>query len=493
MESTSTNPRNDARNGGNLDSNDKTLVLKKCQKNLNPKKTLVINFRRSSGNELFIQTIHGLHNSIPKHITTLDEKYVLRCLESIHNYALRWNFTSNVGNLAVIECSSNMAKLATDLTVSGSQTMVNILNSQLLQKFGSFDCDVNAFDNKYLPEPTHKRDSSISSTNLSFSDQSPSSSAYGSLFSQGTLQFTWRNGLPLLVFTMDGKNEFYVAKLSKVEFSDSEKGLDYVYTFHSSNKKKEFDVQELEMESIAKMLVSTSVKLSDNSEIRETRFALFASSETTSNQVVRKNTRLKTKVVDIFKSIHSHKQRSNSKILEDTCSDNDFLDLSPNLELAAIIVKEVRQNQNKARVGGWGLNFLKRPSPETSTCSGCSTSMNVIIPAGFHGAPRTGGGGPSGLTERWISGGRCDCGGWDTGCPLTIFKSLMDNSEELISLDLFAQGLKTNVPIMKLASFREDMYYIHFESTLSSLQSFAIAAAIIHSRSSLIRSKVYKS
>ncbi|KAI3459545.1 hypothetical protein Pfo_016208 [Paulownia fortunei] len=594
-----------------LESKGETLLSKRCRRKSEPGKSLILNVNRSrasaSCRELFLQNIHGSHNSIPKHITTFDEKYVLRCLELIRNCALRaavWNFTSkvdilpdDVSNLAEIKnkSSNNMARLTieyplvgrTDVimnstgdwtigTVSGSQTMINILKSPLLQQFGSLDCDVNfgrtdlldvsepfssnfadslqessgtlshklqkevkVLDHKYISAPVHERTASISSTNSSFSDQL-SSSSYGTSF-QGMLQCTLKDGLPHHVFTVDDKREVYVANLSKVESSDN-KGLDYVYTFHSRrNDKKECDIHELELESVAKMRASTSITFSsNNSEVRETQFILSVSSDNhtgemqTSNHALKKNKRLTRKVVDVFKSSHSCKQRSSSRlggssaIFEDTPWDpsedvhNNCLDpgegsaenkYAPNLELAAIIVKDICNNRKEAGLGGWGLKFLKRPgsnaSPETTIpleCSRntgeCLTSMNVLIPVGFHGGPRTRVGGPSSLTERWISGGCCDCGGWDIGCPLTILNtrsrstdcsSPAENFGECKSVDLFVQGSKQNVPIMKMVNIHEGLYYIHFQSTLSTLQSFAIAAAIIHSHSPVLRSKVYRS
>ncbi|KAI4368432.1 hypothetical protein MLD38_016989 [Melastoma candidum] len=46
------------------------------------------------------------------------------------------------------------------------------------------------------------------------------------------------------------------------------------------------------------------------------------------------------------------------------------------------------------------------------------------IPSGLHGMPRTTATrGPSNHIERWKSGGKCDCGGWDLGCPLTFLEA----------------------------------------------------------------------
>lgn len=588
-----------------LASNQETLVPKRCRRNIVPGKTLILSIRRSRASatcrELFVHNIHGSRSSIPKHIITFDEKYVIRCLELIRNFAVRaaaWNFTSKVdilpdhsSNLAYIENrgSSNMAieyplgggtevivNSTGDWTIgtlSGSQTMINILKSPLLQQFGSLDHnakfvktnllgvsepfysdfagsvkaastispnlekEVKVLDHRNTSASLHRREASISSTSSS-SDQS-SSSGYGTSV-QGMLQCTWKDGLPHHVFTVDDKREVYVADLSKVEPSD-DKGVDFFYTFHSRrNGKKECDIHDMELQSIAKMRVSTLIRFSsDNSEVRETQFVLSINSDNrtgemqASNHAQKKNKRLTKKVVDVFRPSHSYKQRSYSKfggsdtISEDTPLDpsedvrDNFLDVgesraeykcAPNLEMAAIVVKEIYHHHKEAEVGGWGLKFLKKsgsnaspdtmiPAKHSRNTGECSTSTDILIPAGLHGGPRTRVGGPSSLIERWISGGHCDCGGWDIGCPLTILNTRsgstdysfhIDNFGECKSIDLFMQGSKQNVPMMKLVNIHKGLYYIHFQSTLSSLQSFAIAAAMIHSRSPVLRAKVYR-
>ncbi|CAA0818680.1 Protein of unknown function (DUF3527 [Striga hermonthica] len=560
-----------------------SLVSKSSRRKLTPSKTLMLDVLRSRG--LYLRNINGLQNNIPKYITTFDEKYIRRCLESIHNCAFKrsaeGNLTSRVDISPNNMGSNNMARVDikypllgktevvmssfcdwTAATLFGSQAMINILRSTLLQKSGFLDFESsirksyllymdqridsdftdskqelysNSFiqkelkqvlDRKYLSEPVHKRDASTSSTS-SFSDQS-SSSSYGESF-QGMLQSTWKDGVIRHVFSVDDKKEVYMAKLSMLESLGGKKGLDCIYTFYSaSNGKKECNTHEHESESIAKMFVSTSINSnSNNFEIREIQFILSVSSDNLtgemqkSNYSLKKNKKLTEKVVDVFKFAHSHKLRSNSKIgissstLEEAhlgpyeyMHDNHH-SLSPNLELAAIVVKEVCKISNEAGLGGWGMKFLKKiPSLENLSSSvstrdneKCSTSINVVIPVGFHGGPRTGGSGPSGLVERWMSGGRCDCGGWDVGCPITVLRSMsngtdfsfqVDDCGECKSVDLFMQGSKQNAPIMKLVNFLDGLYYVHFQPTLSSLQSFAIATAIIHSRSPAFRSQVYK-
>jgi len=62
--------------------------------------------------------------------------------------------------------------------------------------------------------------------------------------------------------------------------------------------------------------------------------------------------------------------------------------------------------------------------------------MSIVIPAGIHGGPKSRDGGPSSLIDRWKSGGCCDCGGWDEGCPLTVFQRRQSDGEVLFQEDV---------------------------------------------------------
>ncbi|KAL2506526.1 Protein of unknown function (DUF3527) [Abeliophyllum distichum] len=583
----------------NIESAYESLLLQRFTRKLEPEHSLISNVRRSrtspSYSELFLQCDHGLYNKIPKHIISIDEKYVLGCLELICRSRLReapCNFASEVNtlsdslaNLTEISCrrSYNMAKLyiecplqagsknsiisstSINRTITGSKSMIDILKSPSFQQFRPVDSDANLertsllemsepicfefensprvlssspsrkllkemtlLDHGYAYAPVHKGLVPVSSTNTTCLDQL-SSTASATLF-KGMLQCTWKDGLPRYVFSTDDKREVYVASLFKVESSDN-KAFDYVYTFYSTkNDSKECDIREVKPKLVGKMRVSASTTFcSNNSEIRETRFVLFHSDDNnlgemqSSSHALRQNKRLTRKVVNVFRSIHSYKQRSSSKFggtsasFEDTYRhpsqqvqnsldpvkvsvENQYV---PDLELAAIVVRHHNCKKSKeAKIGGWGLKFLKKPGINNSissecclrNCGECSTSMNIIVPAGVHGGPRIRIGGPSSLVERWISGGHCDCGGWDIGCPLTLLETRSctmeaspDNSGECKPFELFIQDSKKNAPIMKMVNIHEGLYYIHFQSTLSSLQSFAIGASIIHSHSPILR------
>ncbi|XP_058094815.1 uncharacterized protein LOC131240543 isoform X2 [Magnolia sinica] len=196
-----------------------------------------------------------------------------------------------------------------------------------------------------------------------------------------------------------------------------------------------------------------------------------------------------------------------------------LIDPTPNLELAAIVVKDHHHDDSQETgVGGWGLNFLKKVGVQcgngslqssSESCEGSCLrneneglmSMDVLVPAAFHGGPRSKIGGPSSLTQRWRSGGHCDCGGWDIGCPLTVLNtksrkaespSEIDAQEDCRSFDLFIEGAKQGVPALTMVNVHEGLYYIHFQSTLSALQSFSIGVAIIHAQTPSLRSKSWR-
>ncbi|KAJ6318797.1 hypothetical protein OIU76_014198 [Salix suchowensis] len=552
----------------------------------------------------FLQGINVLDNWVPKHITTIDEKCLRRCLELIHastsqlaprsaSMYLDW------GNMGFFSDGRNTAKTGSENrhglarfdfdcplagtgsvvispaeqwivgSIMGSNSMVNILKSPLLRRNGSYDGDAT-FENvssnevkgstsynfmnspgglssyssqkldkearipgshKFGPETSHKRLVSMSSSNSTCSDQSSSSPS--AAVTQGTLQCTWNGGNPHFVFSIDNLKLVYVAKLYSVDSAD-DKALESVYLFHSrKGAQKEHMIHDKESHLVGKLKVSTSFALCPkNSRIMQREFVLFGNENYTgelrsSSHDLRKNKGLSSRVAEVFRTSNSLKRRTNSifggssAILEnsswepsqerdnniDALGGANLLEnhLPPNLELAAILVRDHLPEKSQEKVGGWGLNFLKKvavtqaedvKSAVLSDCcaqgSGdCSTSIDILIPAGLHGGPRTRNGGPSSLVDRWRSGGQCDCGGWDLGCPLTVLKSRSahkefsspaDTHQECKLVDMFIEGSETVAPPMRMVNVRDGLYFVSFQSTLSALQSFSIAVAFIHSQ-----------
>ncbi|KAI4345882.1 hypothetical protein L6164_012969 [Bauhinia variegata] len=449
--------------------------------------------------------------------------------------------------------SANAAAQWTIGTVMGSKSMINILNSPLFQQFGASDSNDNSsrldmtdadgmicydfidsssslsisssykleketpvtHSHKYGSTSAHKRLTSTSSTISTSPDWQ--SSASPTPF-QGMLQCTWEEGVPHFVFSADDQKEVYVAKLKKVNPTDN-MALDYVYLFHlNKGSQKGNEIPHNNSQLVGKMNVSTSVTLCPrNSRLMETEFVLVGNNEYfdkelyASSHAHKKSKGLSRKVSQVFRTSPSLKHRTLSKFggsnaIKEGCpwdpyalGGADFLEtnIPSNYELAAIVVKDNIPCKRQDKVGGWGLNFLnksgvKQTSLQSESCDkktgDCSTSMTMLIPSGLHGGPRTRNGGPSSLIERWRSGS-CDCGGWDTGCPLTVLQSRSSKAEVLSqvdmqgdckSFDLVTQGSKDFSSALTMVNVHDGLYFIHYQPPLSALQSFSIAVAMIH-------------
>ncbi|XP_072963605.1 uncharacterized protein [Typha angustifolia] len=379
---------------------------------------------------------------------------------------------------------------------------------------------------------------SCSSATPMSSHQSTSSLHYS--VSTGLLRCVWKSGLPYFEFSVeDDTGEFYVANPLRVE-SSVDKALDYIYLFHTGTygRKDSRITTSNASKFVGKMKVSSSLILnSDKSNFMETEFVLFGSdddrlSKMKSSISPAKSKWLAKKVAEMIRPGHSPKPKYIHRA-EKSCSHLDVLhevmtsecsgidesgpadllaeDFRPGLELTAIVVKDYHYNSKKESVvGGWGLKFLAKAEAnhsdtplQTSSAHDSSQEiykqnrqksarrMNVLVPAGFHGRPIARSGGPSGLTERWKSGGTCDCGGWDMGCPITVLDNKPTFSEPFTemepqdcgSVNLFMEGAKNGEPVLRLVNAGEGLYVIYFQSTLSPLQCFSVGVATIHSQS----------
>ncbi|KAK1435392.1 hypothetical protein QVD17_01154 [Tagetes erecta] len=432
-------------------------------------------------------------------------------------------------------------------SITGSTSMINLMNSPLLRRLGASENHNVRYGNPSVTEfseslcidsshdiqkkrmvpndqivrsdPMHKRFVSFSSTNSTTSSSSSStSSSSSSTYSHGMLHCSWNNGFPRYVFSVEDQREVYTTNLLKTD-SDS----DYVYMFYSRSGKRENDFFDDESNLVGKMRVSTSFTLCPlGTEIMETQFTLHATGHHiegdmhTSNQTVKKSTGLSKKVANILRRPRTSSKFDGSVALQDNLlqSNEDGNMFAANLELAAIVVKD-HIPCKRVESGGWGLKFLKevghkqKTAAPVVTCEACrdnsnhhSISMDAVIPAGIHGGPKTKNGGPSGLVERWRNGGSCDCGGWDIGCPLTALSSGPSNKDALYqdgvfgksnSFELFAQGSKQSVgAVIEVRNVHDGLYYIHYQSTLSGLQSLSVAVAIIHSHSPTLKPRLYR-
>ncbi|XP_043724436.1 uncharacterized protein LOC122671341 [Telopea speciosissima] len=192
-------------------------------------------------------------------------------------------------------------------------------------------------------------------------------------------------------------------------------------------------------------------------------------------------------------------------------ADEETLDIHPNCELAAIVVKVPAENLGNLRNDDWksiknkdlsdmGLrscmsegrclcNAGENLGSEHNAGTGRVTSTVVILPSGVHSLPSDGV--PSSLVDRWKSGGSCDCGGWDVGCKLRILNN-QQSSENFISskasstpdqFDLFIQGdAQQDRPVFSLAPLKKGIYSVDFHGSITLVQAFSIGIAVVNNR-----------
>ncbi|GMH07387.1 hypothetical protein Nepgr_009227 [Nepenthes gracilis] len=119
-------------------------------------------------------------------------------------------------------------------------------------------------------------------------------------------------------------------------------------------------------------------------------------------------------------------------------------------------------------------------------------STTVILPGGVHTIPSRGE--MSTLTQRWTSGGSCDCGGWDLGCQLRIYASQNELEKKSSSSEtsnygdefkLFSQVVQESDhphPVLSLSPLKDMIYLAQFDYSISILQAFAICIAYLDCR-----------
>ncbi|OEL17697.1 hypothetical protein BAE44_0021287 [Dichanthelium oligosanthes] len=379
----------------------------------------------------------------------------------------------------------------------------------------------------------HEKMSPSCSQMTSISSNQPVLSHCPSSLSAGLLQCTWKDGLPHFELSLDDPIAVYTANPIKVQ--DNGKAPDYVYMIHSGEQgRKDWmghsnNVSRL----MGKMKVSGSLVLnSDKSSLLETEFVLYGSPDDYLRQMhssysVPKGKGLVKRVTEImrignvssspkhpwkFGKSCSHQFDDLTEILggemisarESGLTNLDTDDLPTNQELAAIVVSEKRQKRQKEPVvGGWGLKFLEKAGlnysdgtedSDVQNRNGAAKCITAIVPKGYHGGVVSKSSGPSGLIERWRSGGRCDCGGWDLGCPVRVLNNdgcaslPEEESQDNRSVELSIKGVKETM--LRLVNVTEDLYILYFDSSLSPLQCFSTGIAIVHSQAPQLCPKV---
>ncbi|XP_057509013.1 uncharacterized protein LOC130791751 [Actinidia eriantha] len=289
---------------------------------------------------------------------------------------------------------------------------------------------------------------------------------------QALLRIVIKNGLPLFTFAVDNNSDILAATMRKANASSKNDNY-WIYTFftvHELKKKNGWinhggkgKSRSYIPNAIAQMTVSDPrfSNLANHNSVDEVsirEFVLFA--------------------LDLTKV----EQRMSN------------LQTQTNDELAAIIVKVPKETSRSLNKYGKPSNYVYNPSAidgfrENGSCvRSKDLSAMVILPGGVHGLASKGK--PSPLIERWKSGGLCDCGGWDMGCRLSVLSNqtkLARRSSKTHNtadkFELFSQGeILEDTPVFSLSPFKEGIFSVEFNSSVSFLQAFSICIAVLNSR-----------
>uniref|UniRef100_A0A7N0TFZ7 Uncharacterized protein n=1 Tax=Kalanchoe fedtschenkoi TaxID=63787 RepID=A0A7N0TFZ7_KALFE len=251
---------------------------------------------------------------------------------------------------------------------------------------------------------------------------------------EALLQMVVQNGCPLFTFAADNVKDILCAALGKVSSKFEDR---YLYTF--------FSIQELKNKSW--------INLRGKGSSHEYSPNVVAQMEVCETQLLEDHRFTGNDILKQF-VLSTVDQKSGEK----TGSEYQLSD-----EIAAIVVcvpVETRET-DKSKFNG----------------------TTVILPSGIHTLPFDGK--PSPLFDRWRSGGRCDCGGWDSGCELRILTDSKCQSNSSLKFELFDQvGADEKQPAFNLAPFKdkEGVLSVSFSSSISPLQAFSICLAVLDSR-----------
>lgn len=284
----------------------------------------------------------------------------------------------------------------------------------------------------------------------------------GSQAVQALLQVAIKNGIPLFTFAVDNNSGILAATMKKLNASVKD-CYSCLYTFFAIReiKKKSWINQGSKSKGkghdyipnvIAQMKASdyqfsnsTRQNLTDHFRMRE--FILFA--------------------------------------VDPRQADQQTSDFLQNDELAAIVVKIPKENTNLIQDDSKSEKKLQN---QTFVGSQNHRSTTVILPSGVHSLPSKGE--ASSLVERWISGGACDCGGWDLGCKLRVLGDGIQLNKKMSSskscstsdqFELFQEDVQENQPAFSLAPFKDGIYSVEFKPSLTHLQAFSICIAALNS------------
>lgn len=289
---------------------------------------------------------------------------------------------------------------------------------------------------------------------------------------QALVQMSIKNGLPLFTFADDKNTGILAATMKKLGISRKGDNT-WIYTFFNVDevKKKNTWINKKNHGYIPSVIAQMRV-----SDIRNISVNEFGTREFVSFSVdVREN-------------------------------DKQSTNYQPKDELAAILVKFPKHDNKNISDSPFSVytnnsvQVQKVPALLGLGGSDSLFSVMVILPGGSHGVPTQGK--PSSLIERWRSGGLCDCGGWDLGCSLNVLigqakldrgTNFSDTYQAANRVELFPQGEEVeDGPLFILSPFKDHVYSVEFDSSLSFLQAFSICISILNCRKPYDLSEISK-
>ncbi|KAA8549341.1 hypothetical protein F0562_001025 [Nyssa sinensis] len=318
-------------------------------------------------------------------------------------------------------------------------------------------------------------------------DDSHHNETRGSSALQALLKITLKNGLPLFTFAVDNNSDILAATMRKLSTSRKDDNS-WIYTFftiHEAKKKNGW--------------INQGGKCKGHGYIPNV-VAQMKVSDSQFSKLIRHNSMGQFGIREFVLFAVNVRQADQQTFLE------------PNDELAAIVVefpKETPRGLTQDVQQSDKLNYLpviglkgalpkvrsyttSRDNEENGSSAGSQDlfSTTVVLPGDAHGLPNKGE--PSPLIERWKSGGMCDCGGWDLGCRIRIIANQTQPSKRSSSskahpnagqFELFSQReVLDNRPVFSLSPFKDGIFSVEFNSSLSLLQAFSICVAVLNSR-----------
>ncbi|XP_051137059.1 uncharacterized protein LOC127255532 isoform X2 [Andrographis paniculata] len=346
----------------------------------------------------------------------------------------------------------------------------------------------------------------------------------------GFLKLKIKRGVPFFKFSVKFPEEIYTASTSKVDNT-----LNWTYTIHSVNHKRSSNPvgwrlkdSNRDLPIVGQMLVScylsTELKVDGaSSDSMVTEFFLYDNLSLSCSFDDNKSPLASHKPFSWSSEQNKLSMKPKNKAQVQHSSDSGQLvssasqlpttaKLPAGIEIAAILIQvpfEKRESL-KFKSGDMKSDTLQRRlvdfyqldnADETNSAVKSPGKIHVVIPAGRHGLPTPESLGPSPLLDRWRSGGKCECSGWDLGCPLTVFSNANVRVVEGQSVvgnqhpaELFHEGRKDEVAF-SMRVMEEGNYAVDFHARLSSLQAFSICIALLHAAvgrdNKLLQSKVY--